>query len=474
MNRYLDDMEEEIPQIVEKKLQDSYEMIRSGEIKQIQKQNNTGEHKRSYGRMAGMAAALALIVAVPSVTFAAITYFQKSVRQTEDSIVYEFKLNYDLTPGEYEVLPQYLPEGMTLDANSYNKYKMGDKWISLLPVTTMKTIERMEGQISAYDVENVEHMVLSGMPADVITFREAEKYQKATYIILFNEKDGYLVEILADYGIPHEEVLKFADNLRVEKTGDGNYMTDNEKLKQKQDDIISQKAKERMQELFAAGIPNNKIFKKGEELISSNKAYEGDGASYGYTVTDYEFLDSISGFSKEYFFDYGIFNGRLNADNTLKPYTRQEYSADGQLSGEKQTEQKILKVNIKVRNYSKKAEYILLNFNLQYVEKTPGGAYTWSQKQYSPVPAENYMLQLDESAIYCDKAVNIKDNHAEFFFRQMEPGEELEYTLLFVVDADRVNDFMMAPEDCNNSWTNTQALTASEILEGLEGYISLH
>ena len=93
MNRYLDDMEEEIPQIVEKKLQDAYEMIRSGEIKQIQKQNNTGEHKRSYGRMAGMAAALALIVAVPSVTFAAITYFQKSVQQTEDSIVYEFKLN---------------------------------------------------------------------------------------------------------------------------------------------------------------------------------------------------------------------------------------------------------------------------------------------------------------------------------------------------------------------------------------------
>lgn len=150
MNRYLDDMEEEIPQIVEKKLQDAYEMIRGGEIKQIQKQNNTGEHKRSYGRMEGMAAALALIVAVPSVTFAAITYFQKNVRQTEDSIVYEFKLNYELTPGEYEVLPQYLPKGMTLDANSL-KYKMGDKYVSLLPVTTMKTIETMGSQISAYN-----------------------------------------------------------------------------------------------------------------------------------------------------------------------------------------------------------------------------------------------------------------------------------------------------------------------------------
>lgn len=472
MNRYLDDMEEEIPQIVEKKLQDAYEMIRSGEIKQIQKQNNTGEHKRGYGRMAGMAAALALIVAVPSVTFAAITYFQKNVRQTEDSIVYEFKLNYELTPGEYEVLPQYLPEGMTLDANSL-KYKMGDKYVSLLPVTTMKTIETMGSQISAYDVENVEHTVLSGMPADVITFREAEKYQNATYILLFNENDGYVVEILADYGIPHEELLKFANNLRVEKTGDGNYMTDNEKLKQKQEAIVSQRTEERMQELFAAGIPNSKIFKKGEELLCDNKAYGEDKVSYGYTVTDYEFLDSISGFSKEYFFDYGRFNKWLNADSTLKPYTRQEYNSERQLIAEKLTEQKILKVNVKVRNYSEKAHYVPLDFRLQYVEKAQNGAYTWSQKQYSPVPAENYMLQTDESAVYCDKAVNIKDNHAEFFFRQMEPGEELEYTLLFVVDADRVNDFMLYPDGFNTDLVNAQALTASQILEGLEGYISL-
>lgn len=470
MNKYFDmDMKEEIPAVVEKRLQDAYEMIRRGEAK---KAATPKMQKRSYRHLAGMAAAAALVIAVPSVMYAAVTYFQRNVHQTSDSIAYEFRLNYELVPGEYKVSPGYLPDGMAFDEKS-GKYKKGSSYISVIPVYTMSELERMNKKIVINNIENVEHTVLSGMTADIITFREAEKYQTDTNIFLFNEKDGYVLEIAADYDIEKGELLKFADNLSVEKTSNGNYMTNDEMLKKQQDEILSQKSEKTWGQLLAMGIPQNKIYQKGQEMICDNGAAGSDRHVYGYTVTDYEFLNGISGFDEKYFYDYASFNNWLNADKTLKPYTRQEYDKEGKLTAEKLTEQELLRVTVKVRNYSENSKYVPLNFNLEYVEQVANNAYTWSEAVYASVPKENYSLQMDNCAVYCDSAVNTKDSRKEFFFREMKPGEELTYTLLFVVDKDREGDFMMYPDGSNTELNNTEALTAREVVDALEGYISL-
>lgn len=466
MNRKV---EEGLPCIVEERLQGAYESIRRGEIKQMKRK------KRSYRGWIGIAAALVFIVAVPSVVFAAVVYFQKNVHQEEERISYEFKLNYDLVPGEFQVMPDYLPDGFSDQGDG--KYQgEGDEWITVMPIYTMAELEKANGQIAAENIEKVEHTVLSGMEADVITFQEAEKYRANTYLFLFNEREGYVIHIIAGFSVGKEELLEFADNLNVVRTGDGSYETEEEKADRVKEEEkagdLALEASKNWDALIKLGIPREKIYAVGEEL----QIYDG---AYGYTVTGYEFLDSLDGFAEKDFFDYGRFDGWLNEDKTLRPYTRQHYSKDGELLSEEKAQQEILRVDIDVHCYGGEwngtaLEEVPLDFQLVYVAENQDGACTWAEDRYDAVPSEEYALQMDDSAVYVDGSDPIEgEGRKDFFFRSMEKGETISYTLLFIVDQDRKNNFLLSPAGSNNSIWQSESMAAEEMRDALEGYIRL-
>ena len=461
--------EEGLPRVVEERLQGAYESIRRGEVKQMRKR------KREYRGWIGIAAALVLIVALPSAVFAAVVYFQKNVKQEKERISYEFELNYELVPGEYQVTPGYLPDG--LDDRGDGKYYGEDgRWITVMPIYTVAELEKANGQIVVEDIEQVEHMVLSGMEADVVTFKEAEKYRADTYLFLFNEREGYVIHIIAGFSVGKEELLEFADNLSVTRTGDGSYETEEEKAARRKAEeeagSLALEASGNQDDLIRLGIPQDKIYALGEEL----QTYDG---AYGYTVTGYEFQDSLDGFAEKDFFDYGRFDGWLNEDKTLRPYKRQHYGKGGNLLSEEEAGQEILRVDIDVHCYSKEWNGIALgevplDFQLDYVVKNQDGTYTWAEDYYVAVPAEEYYLQMDHGAVYLNESVHMQgEDRKGFFFRNMEKGETISYTLLFVVDQDRKNDFLLSPAGSNNSIWQSESMAAEEMRDGLDGYIRL-
>lgn len=461
-------MEERLPQVVEDRLQEAYEQIRRGEIKMKRR-------KKTYKNWLSVAAVFALVIIIPSVVYAAVTYFQKNVREGDDNITYEFTLNYELVPGEYQVKADYLPKGFADDEDGDGKYYAGeeDEWITIMPIYTTAEIERINGEITLSNIDKVEHMELSGMEADVITFRDAEKNLSDTKVFLFNEEEGYVLEIVAGYNVDQKELLKFVDSVCVVRIGDGRYETEEEKAERQKEEADTALAiaggQNRWEALMEFGIPEEKIRAAGQEL-----KIERSDQSYGFTVTGYEFLDSIEGFAEENFFDFTRFDGWLNADKTLRPYTRRHFDKDNQIIAEEQTEQKVLRVNIKVHCYDDTDPDIPMDFMLQYVTKTRDGVLTWAEDSYDSVPAEKYWLQMDDSAVYFDKAVNVNgEGRNHFFWREMKEGEELEYTLLFVVDKDRENDFLLCPTGINNDLWQTESMTAEEIRESLEGYLKL-
>ncbi len=461
--------EERLPQIVEERLQEAYESIRRGEIKQMGKQRN------GYRRWMGAAAALVLAVSVPSAVYAAVAYFQKNAQREADRLTYEFDLNYELIPGEYQVTPGYLPEGLS-DQGAGKYYGEGETWITVMPIYTMAELEKANKEIVVENIEQVEHTVLSGMEADVITFREAEKYRRDTCLFLFNEREGYVLNIIAGYALSKEEALKFADSLNVVRTGDGGYETQQdeaERIKQEEDARRAQQEGEDNGEILRQmGVPSDKIFALGEELHTY-------GGALGYKVTGYEFLKSLEGFAKENFFEYARFDGWLNEDQTLRPYKRQHYSKDGELLSEEEAEQEILRVDVEVSCYDDQWEGLPLGeaelgLELVYMDKTADGAYTWAEDDYAAVPSEDYSLQMDHSAVYVDTAVHTEgEARKDFFFREMKKGETVSYTLLFVVDRDRKDDFLLAVIGTNSSIWQGAYMTAEEMQKELEGYIRL-
>lgn len=461
-------MEEKLPQVVEDRLQEAYEQIRRGEIKMKRR-------KKAYKNWLSAAAVLALVIIIPSAVYAAVTYFQKNVQEEGDSVTYEFVLNYELVPGEYQVKADYIPKGFSDDEDGDGKYygEKEEEWITIMPIYTMAELERINREITISNIDKVEHTELSGMEADVITFRDAEKNLCDTDIFLFNEAEGYVLEIVAGYKVGRKELLKFTDSLHVERIGDGQYETEEDKaVRQKEeaaDALAAINGQNSWEALMALGIPEEKICAMGQEL-----KIERFDQSYGFTVTGYEFLDSIEGFAEENFFDFTRFDGWLNADKTLRPYTRRHFDKNGKIIAEEQTEQEVLRVNIKVHCYDDTDPDIPVDFMLQYVAKNPKGVLTWAEDSYESVPAEKYWLQMDDSAVYFDKAVNVNgEGRNHFFWREMKADEELEYTLLFVVDKDRKDDFLLCPTGINNDLWQTESMTAEEIRNSLEGYLRL-
>lgn len=461
------DREERLPQVVEDRLLEAYHIIRKEEQKQMKKRKN------SYKRWIGAAAAVILAIAVPSGVYAAVSYFQKNVQEGADSLTYEFKLNYDLVPGEYRVTADYLPEGMTDGGSGQYRSQTDDRWITVMPVYTMAELEQINGQIVVEHIEQVEHTQINGMDADVITFQEAEKYRSATWLFLFNEHAGYVLDIRADYSVPREELLKFAEALRIERTGDGSYETAEDEALREKEAAAAQAAQAdasgRWANLIQQGIPREKIHPLGEEL----RLHDG---SFGYKITDYAFLDSIEDFAQDGFFDYTRFDGWLNPDKTLRPYTRQHYNKDGQLLAEEKAAQEILRVDVEVCCYDEQAAAFdaPLSFTLAYIEKNPDGSCTWAEDYYDAVPAENYYLQMDDSAVYIDTAIHTQgEERKAFFYRHVDKGETLKYTLLFVVDQDRRDDFLLEPTGYNTSLWQCETMTVPEIRDSLDGYIRL-
>ncbi len=481
--------ENRLPQVVEDRLQEAYNIIRKGENKNMRKRKSQdsaakvqtgrrtshtiGRRQVTYKRLAGAAAAVVLAIAVPSGVYAAVSYFQKTVQEEDDKITYEFKLNYDLVPGEYQVTANYLPEGMTDDGSGQYRSQTDDRWITVMPVYTMAALEQVNGQIVVEDIEQVEHTQIGGMAADVITFQEAGKYLTATWLLIFNEHEGYVLDIRADYSVPREELLQFAEALKIERIKDGSYELEEDKeLREKEaaaEAAAQSDASGRWDDLMQQGIPQDKIHALGEEL----RLYD---ASHSYKITDYAFLDSIEGFSPDGFFDYSRFDGWLNPDKTLRPYTRQHYDKDGQLLAEEKTEQVILRVDVEASCLDAEAAAYetSLNFDLTYIEKTPSGSYTWAEDYYDAVPAEKYYLQMDNSAVYIDTATHTQgEERKSFFYQQLDKGETLCYTLLFVVDRDRKDDFLLSPMGHNSSLWQCESMTVQEIRDSLDGYIRL-
>ena len=481
-------MEERLPQVVEDRLKEAYEQIRRGEIKQMnkvtdpdweasRKERKTDGRKRktgSFRRGLGAAAAvLALVIIIPSAVYAAVTYFRKNVREEGNNITYEFTLNYELVPGEYQVKAAYIPKGFADDEDGDGKYYALEDggWITIMPIYTTAEIERINNEITLSDIDEVEHTKLSGMEADLITFRDAERNLSNKDLFLFNEEEGYVLEIVAGYQVDRKELLKFADSLSGERTGDGQYETEEEKAARQKAEADEEtsllEGQKRWDALMELGIPEEKIYGVGEEL-----KVERYDEPCGFTVTDYAFMDSMEGFAEENFFDFTRFDGWLNADRTLRPYARQHFDKDYDLIGEEQAEQEFLRVDLKVHCYVDAD--IPLDFALQYVTKRADGTYAWAEDSYEPVPAEEHFLQMDDSAVYFDKAVHVNgEERGHFFFRDMKAGEELEYTLLFVVDKDREQDFLLYPRCANNDLWQTESMTAGEIRDSLEGYLQL-
>lgn len=416
---------------VNAKVEDAYQQIR-----------RQSQEKMKYPRLKGkkwvvLLAACMVLAGTSAVVLAATGFFQKKDKLEAETLTYEFTVDYELKPGTFQVTANYIPEGYVQQEEG--KYSREDNWghgISILPIMNTADLAWKDKEIQKNHVENVEKAVLSGMDAEVLTFTEADKYQRPKEIFLFNPQEGYVVEVWGDYSVPMEELKKVADNLTVERTGDADYVSDEQKAEAEKAQAEMEQHTAQIEETNAQGVLDAHIIPAGKTGTE-----ERTGSSY--TILGAEFTDKLADYKKENFYDYSYVEKWLRKDGTLKPYLRQHLDREGNILEESSTEQCFLTVKVRAdKSLGEEAEEwqkdTALDARLQRLGQKQEGGYGWVDDTYQPVPSEEYELQIDNRCVYFDQPQKTEGEERahSYFYRNMEDGESLEYTLIFVVDKD--------------------------------------
>lgn len=447
-----------IPDKVDQGMQDAYKKLgikRSGKISFARKH-----------RMWHVLAAAAVIAAGSSiVVVAANKFLSANLVKEKDSVAYELAIDRGQTAHKIEVTPTYIPAGYELGAENT---PYAGKWHNqetggTLVISSMNAAE-LDEQIRLGNAKQlthgmkeknlVEELELNGTKAALFMPDSAfvDSTEERLDMMLFNEDEGYLVTIY-NSSLPKDEVMKIARGLDIQILDSTvSYKTDAEI-----NSILAEQeaSKKQLQaEMAPHALAENNFFSVGTELkVPFLPAEDGTKPEdIRYTVESVEVKDRLpaSEYPAENFHDYdGEMAAWLNEDGTLKPHERYKYTLnpDGSESGDPVVEtvnSKFVVVNMKLKNNNEVNQFgddVMVCPLIEYLT-VDGNAYSKSYTKEYRRANEDYHLQIDGFPVYFDKMYNTEGTKRakSFHFVPMQPGEELEYTLVYVVDEDRLDN----------------------------------
>lgn len=424
-------------------------------LSSVSKQTIPFKGRPVYKRWMTVAATLTLMLVTTVGVLAANKFFSKETVKSGDTTTYKFDIDNELKPGIFELTPGYLPEGYY--EREEGKYWSGDDKNSGISVFMDSTadIERQNYELDSYG-ELLETMTIGNSEAEILVEDKANPDKGMKNIHIFNALEGYVVWVWGDKETPLADVKRFAEELVVTRVGDDQYETVEEKTerqkREKEGEEAAQEWDQQAKAIREAGISDSDLFTLGTEAFKEEPTDAGNMVkTVGYTVENAEFIDSVVGYDKANFYNYDEVTPWLNEDGSLKPYSRvRDMVGDGHISSSvegQMVNQSLLKVTVKAKRYHEDNTYLPedalitpLDGRLIYLEKKADGNYTWDNPfSYRPEEDQDYGLVCEDGPIYMDKPQFTEgDKRAHsFFFRDLAVGEEIEYTLLFVVDEDR-------------------------------------
>lgn len=421
-----------LPQEVDEKVYEAYGKL-SGKTYQA-----AGRISCRKWILAGTAAAM--LAASTLGVMAAGGFFTKDVKEEGKTLSYDFEIDYELTAGEVTAVPKYIPEGYTeYEEGKYDKDGMHQNGISICPVDAA-WLDSAEDMLATDHLLDMETTTLDNMEAHVLTLdwnqeRAGKGFDKRVY--LFNPEEGYVVVVFGGNDLPMEELKKVADNLdiQVDLTKPQTYVSEEEKDKERAAEEEWQKRQKQTRE---DGVSADQMHRLGEAFRTAL-----DDAVV--TVESVKLVDSLAGYDTADVADYEELSYWLNEDGSLKDYERLTSDFDTQEERSRENVgQKFLEVKVKAENPSAETiDYWAGAGKLARLVKQADGTYAYPDASWEAVDTSHSLIQSAGYPVYFDKACNTGENRNHFFYRELAPGETLEYTLLYVVDEDMADELYL-------------------------------
>lgn len=431
----------EIPTEVEEKIRDSYRELHMTE--------KVRPMKRSYRKLVLVAAAVTMLAATSVVALAASGFFSKVVQEEDKSVSYKFETNYEMTPHQVKVKANYIPEGYTeFEEGKYDRDGQHKNGISICGVNAA-WLDMQEGMLDADNLASLEKTTLDGMEAHLLSLeydKDRIQYTFDKRIYLFNPQEGYVAVVYGGNDLSMDELKKVADNLEVtvDKDEPVDYVPADKKALESVDTLDLQ---QEYIDRYQAGVSSDKVLSLGDTF---NYGISGE---VEIAYTDAKLVDStaqIEGYEEKNFFDYQEISPWMNEDGTIKPYERMTYTKDEngmriEDSGVKETVgQKFLVVKGTMKNNGNQAQEGWAWGDTDTLVPKADGGFAYSDKETEPYVMDGHFFgegpQYFDKSQYRDEPIETR-NH--FFFYELQPGEELSFTLVWLVDEDMTDNMFL-------------------------------
>lgn len=447
-----------IPGKVQDAIEESYSQING-------KRKVTMHYTRRHRHLVVLAATIVLVLATSAVVFASSRGLLANLVKGEEKVNYSFHVDREKEAHEIEVVPGYLPKGYKAaeaDGPYAGKWikEGGEAGLSIIPMNAseLDEISRTQGAELEFKKEDFRKEIdINGTKAAIFSSGEFIENSTKNYVnlFLFNEEEGYGVQIFSDENIPEKELIKVAENLKIKVL--------DTVVPYKKDEQIEAVKKAREQEAgkidkeHQAGVKAQAVKKIGDEISDGqgqNTYYPT--ADIRFTVENVQVVDSLPAdqYPTKYYSDFdGEIAPWLNEDGTLKQHDRYKYPWDKNFNVQNMEDAELEKVNskfvvvkMKVKNHSdsETGDMVWMAPELTSLIANEDGSCSFPNERFSSVD-NNYILQWNGGngssyAVYYDDPYYTEgaERARDFLFRPVLPGEEREYTVAYVVDEDQL------------------------------------
>lgn len=193
---------------------------------------------------------------------------------------------------------------------------------------------------------------------------------------------------------------------------------------------------ERFEELRHKGIPEEKIYRPGDEIIS-------DQFHVGFTITDFQYIDDINELDSSWFSDYDNIMRFVDDNGNLRDYcrlkcTRNSMTDELTIIEERIVGRRFLKVDVLARALQDAyTGDIPMYGKIIYTENNTEGKTTWYPYQITFQPEDGSLISYDEMCIgFSEAEYTENERDKKFFWKHLQPNETVEYSLIFAIDED--------------------------------------
>ena len=219
-----------LPKQVDDKMGEAYQQIR---LSSTENSKVVTYRKPKFRKWMAVAATFTLMIATTVGVLAANGFFSsetiKSVdAEGNDAITYDYAIDYETTPGVFELVAGYLPEGYK--EFEPDKYKRSEnEWISARVCST--AIIELEDETKQVTGEMIEEKTtIAGLEADILSIPVGDTEYENKMIVLRNPVEGYEVEVFGGPETSLDDLKHFAEAMAITRVGDDSYMTEEEKI----------------------------------------------------------------------------------------------------------------------------------------------------------------------------------------------------------------------------------------------------